>query len=101
MKTRPNYPARGFENIEAAHAWAAKFVAWYNNEHRHSSIGYVTPNQRHRGQAEDILRARRCVYEQARKRHPERWSGKARGWTASQTVYLNPDRNTLDLLRNT
>jgi len=99
MKTRWDYPADGFQSIEDAKAWCDSFVAWYNNEHRHSSIGYVTPNERHTGQAEAILADRRCLYEQARKKHPERWPGKVRAWTASKTVYLNPDRHTLEMQR--
>ncbi|MCP4449582.1 MAG: transposase, partial [Myxococcales bacterium] len=45
--------------------WCAAFVDWYNNEHRHSAIGYVTPSQRHDGEGDEILAKRRCVYEQA------------------------------------
>lgn len=48
-KYRPEFPARGFATLEEARRWAAAFVAWYNTEHRHSAIGYVTPVQRHAG----------------------------------------------------
>jgi len=100
MKTRPNYPTRPFPCIEAARAWVDAFVAWYNEVHQHSSIGFVTPNQRHSGQSEAILAKRRCVYEQARKNHPERWSGRTRPWAVREEVYLNPDKATLERLRN-
>ena len=42
----PQYPAAGFPDLEAARRWASEFVNWYNNEHRHSGIRFVTPAQR-------------------------------------------------------
>ncbi|MCP4449692.1 MAG: transposase, partial [Myxococcales bacterium] len=75
------------------------FVDWYNNEHRHSAIGYVTPSQRHDGEGDEILAKRRCVYEQAKRQHPERWAGSTRSWQAPEVVYLNPDKHTLEMLR--
>jgi len=52
-KYRPEFPAKGFADLDAARAWALEFVRWYNDEHRHSGIRYVTPGQRHCG--EDLL----------------------------------------------
>lgn len=98
MKTRPEYPQAGFAKIEDAQQWCAAFVGWYNNEHRHSAIGYVTPCERHNGEAEAILAKRRYVYEQAKQRHPERWSGHTRTWETPAVVYLNPDKHTLEML---
>ena len=69
------------------------FVAWYNEDHRHSAIGFVTPAQRHRGEDADILVARKAVYEQAKARHPERWSGMTRDWSRKEVVWLNPARD--------
>ena len=37
-------------------------MEWYNNEHRHSGINYVTPSQRHMGLDQEILRKRKEVY---------------------------------------
>lgn len=51
-----------------------RFVEWYNNEHRHSGINYVTPSQRHMGLDQEVLRKRKEVYEKAKERHPERWA---------------------------
>ena len=48
-KYRPEFPAKGFADLQAARTWAAEFVRWYNDEHRHSGIRYVTPGQRHCG----------------------------------------------------
>jgi putative transposase len=100
MKTRPNYPNAPFASIEGAKAWVDAFVAWYNDMHRHSSIGFVTPNQRHSGESEQLLANRRCVYEEAKKRNPRRWSGSTRRWKAPSEVFLNPDKETLERLRN-
>jgi putative transposase len=68
-------------------------VTWYNHEHLHSSIGFVTPLDRHDGNADAILAKRKAVYEQARQRHPERWSGKTRAWDAPMEVVLNPAKD--------
>lgn len=94
MKYIPAYPDQPFESVEEARAWVSKFVHWYNHEHRHSEIQYVTPEQRHRGEDVEILAQRKRVYEAARKRHPERWSGETRNWLPVETVALNPQNQT-------
>jgi hypothetical protein len=64
-KYRPEFPAKGFATIEEARAWAAQFVHWYNHEHRHSGIRYVSPAQRHAGEDHAILAARHKLYTRA------------------------------------
>lgn len=49
LKYRPDYPARPFNDLNQARRWVAGFVDWYNQEHRHSAIQFVTPDQRHSG----------------------------------------------------
>jgi len=100
MKTRPEYPTKPFANIEDAKAWVDAFVTWYNEEHRHSRIGFVTPSQRHSGKSEKLLRERRCVYEAAKRRNPRRWTGAVRNWNVRKEVFLNPDRETLERFSN-
>jgi hypothetical protein len=73
------------------HAWLCAFVRWYNTEHLHSAIRFVTPDDRHAGRDVVRLAARRLVYERARARRPERWSGNTRNWTPIEAVTLNPD----------
>ena len=80
-KYQPEFPVKGFAELGAARQWAGSFVHWYNNEHRHSGIGYVTPAQRHAGQDRALLSARHELYLQARRSNPRRWSGKTRDWT--------------------
>jgi transposase InsO family protein len=93
LKYSPAYPNRPFANVEQARNWVDQFVSWYNSEHRHSGIRYVTPDQRHFGQEPSLLRARQNVYERARHKHPERWSGAIRDWTPIGIVVLNPEPN--------
>lgn len=92
MKYRPAYPQRPFENLLAARQWVGTFVHWYNEEHRHSAIGFVTPAQRHAGLDAALLRKRVEVYEAAKARHPERWSGATRNWQPVTIVHLNPEK---------
>jgi transposase InsO family protein len=91
-KYRPEFPERGFPDLHAARQWAGDFVRWYNHEHRHSGIRYVTPAQRHAGQDKEILEARHALYTQAREHNPRRWSGATRNWSHVATVTLNPER---------
>lgn len=92
LKYRPHYPRRLFKDLHHARAWMQGFVRWYNTEHRHSAIRFVTPEQRHNGQDKALLARRREVYETARARHPERWSGSVRNWARIDVVHLNPEK---------
>jgi transposase InsO family protein len=94
-KYGPEFPARGFADLDAARHWAAEFVHWYNHEHRHSGIRYVTPAQRHAGQDTPLLAARHVLYQQAREANPRRWSGPTRNWTPIGAVTLNPERDSV------
>ena len=91
LKYCPAYPSKGFASLDDARAWVTRFVDWYNNEHLHSGIGFVTPAARHAGQDVEILARRRRVYAAARRRHPERWSRHARPWTRPTIVTLHPE----------
>jgi len=86
----PSYPHRGFTDIEHARQWVLRLVTWYNTEHRHREIGYVTPEQRHTGQSHMVLQARRALYERAKAAHPERWRRKIRSWSEPDHVWLSP-----------
>jgi putative transposase len=99
LKYRPNYPARPFAELTQARRWVASFVDWYNLEHRHSGIQFVTPEQRHSGQDRTILKQRQAVYEAAKKQRPERWRGNIRNWDPVRVVYLNPDKEDKNLGR--
>jgi putative transposase len=90
MKYRPTYPQRAFETLLAARQWVGMFVQWYNHEHRHSAIRFVTPGERHAGTDTALLSQRVQVYEAAKARHPERWSRTTRNWEPVRIVHLNP-----------
>ena len=94
-KYRPEFPAKGFASLDEARAWAAQFVHWYNHEHRHSGIQYVSPAQRHNGEDHAILGARHELYQQARQQNPARWSGQTRNWSPVAAVALNPERDSV------
>jgi hypothetical protein len=95
-KYRPEYPKRGFTTLDEAREWAGDFVHWYNHEHRHSGIRYVTPAQRHAGSDRAVLRARQAVYEHAKARSPHRWNGRPiRNWNRDAVVTLNPEKDAV------
>jgi putative transposase len=94
-KYRPEFPVKGFADLDAAREWAMRFVHWYNEEHRHSAIRYVTPAQRHAGQHRALLAARHQIYQRERQNTPRRWSRSTRDWTPVEAVTLNPERDTV------
>jgi putative transposase len=97
LKYCPQWPVDGFASMEAARIWVSEFIAWYNHQHCHSRIRFVTPSQRHRGEDKTILKKRHELYEQAKQKRPERWSGKTRNWEAVGAVNLNPEREDTSL----
>ena len=94
-KYRPEFPTKGFADLEQARTWAAGFVRWYNHDHRHSGIRYVSPAQRHAGEDRTILAARHALYTRARALNPARWSGRTRNWSPIGAVTLNPERDSI------
>ena len=89
MKYCPEYPSKPFPSIAEANAWVNKFVFWYNNIHLHSGIKFVTPVSRHEMKDKKILENRKKIYEVAKLKNPNRWSGQTRNWTKIEKVYLN------------
>ncbi len=94
-KYRPEFPVKGFADLDQARRWAMTFVHWYNFDHRHSGIRYVSPAQRHAGEDHAILAARHAVYLEARARNPARWSRHTRNWTPIAAVTLNPEKDAV------
>ena len=95
LKYRPSYPESAFSGIEPAREWVRRFVRWYNTEHLHSAIRFVTPSSRHLGLDKAILIKRAAVYEKAKRLNPLRWSGPTRNWSPITEVYLNPKKPTI------
>ena len=92
LKYRPDYPAKPFADLTEARRWVDHLVRWYNHEHRHSAIRFVTPAERHAGLDGPLLAQRNAVYEDARRKNPQRWSGATRNWQRIAAVHLNPDQ---------
>ena len=92
LKYRPQLPVKPLQSLLHARRWVTQLVHWYNHQHRHSAIGFVTPHQRHVQIDRSLLSNRVAVYEAARKRHPRRWSGATRNWTRVEEVHLNPEK---------
>lgn len=93
LKYRPNYQPQGFSTLQEALEWVNQFVRWYNYEHHHSGLKFLTPEQRRSGKSEEILAKRRKVYEAAKAKHPERWNGRAtRDWSLPEIAYLNSEK---------
>jgi putative transposase len=101
VKYHYTFPDNPFTSLNEARIWVEKFVFWYNDEHQHSAIKFVTPNQRHNGLDKTILENRKKVIEQARRDHPERWNGrKTKNLTPIKVVYLNPVKEQSQLVEN-
>lgn len=93
IKYHPTYPnSRRFETIRSARIWTEKFTDWYNLKHLHSGLKFVTPEQRHSGEAPNILKNRDMVYQLAKQKRPQRWSGNTRDWSLPDSITLNPDK---------
>jgi len=97
IKYRPDYPSKPFTSKEQACSWVVDFVDWYNHRHRHSRIKFVTPDQRHNGEAVKICEHRGRVYEQARELHPRRWTRSTRCWRQPEVVWINPPSHAEDI----
>jgi len=92
LKYCPNYPDKPFLTLAMARAWVDEFTSWYNTEHLHSGIKFVTPEQRHKGEDAAILARRVEVYQRAKEKNPGRWSAEIRNWECVGEVLLNPER---------
>ena len=91
LKYRPQFPLKPFADLLQARRWVTELVHWYNDEHRHSAINFVTPAQRHAQVDEQLLQARAAVYELARQQNPLRWSAQTRDWRFIDADHINPD----------
>ena len=75
LKYRPEFPER-FDSIEHARAHLRGFFAWYNEEHRHSGIGFMSPAAVHFGRAQALQQQRAAVLQAAYAAHPQRFKGR-------------------------
>lgn len=99
LKYRPGMAGMRFETVQDAIHFVSQLVGWYNHEHLHSALGFVTPHDRHIGADIPVLEARRALYKRANLAHPERWTRNVRNWRRPIKVTLNPDRPAIILRR--
>ncbi|WP_227940460.1 integrase core domain-containing protein [Alkalihalobacillus deserti] len=66
MKYRPEFPYKGFQDLPVAREWTNKFIHWYNCEHQHSGLKFVTREQVHTGGYIDVLKNSEIVYAQVK-----------------------------------
>ena len=72
LKYRPGFPDR-FLSMEEARSFCAAFFPWYNSQHHHSGIGFLTPEAVHSGRASALHHARTETLAIAYALHPERF----------------------------
>jgi putative transposase len=99
MKYSPGYPGE-FGSYEHALGHCREFFPWYNHEHHHSGIAYLTPEAVHRGRAEEVLAKRQRVLDDAWACHPERFvRGAPKTAQLPSAVWINPpeDRSQVEI----
>jgi len=94
-KYHHSWPKDGFKNLSEAREWVTSFVDWYNKIHKHSSIKYVTPEQRHNGLDNQLLLNRKETYLKAQRANPSRWQNNIRNWDYIDEVSLNPENKSV------
>lgn len=76
----------------SSRCWVSGFVSWYNDEHRHSGIKFLTPTQRYTGKDIEILAKRTLLYHEANARYPERWSDNIKNLEPVGPVCFNSEK---------
>ena len=99
LKYCPRYPWKAFESLQDAKSWVETFTHWYNTEHLHSEIRFVTPYMRHYGLENKILLDRDTLYKKSRSKNPLRWSKGTRNWNPIPKVVLNPEKEKKTLIK--
>lgn len=101
LKYRPTFPLTDkFETVFDARTWVVQFVQWYNDDHKHSSLKFITPEQRHSGECAKIMNKRHIVYLKAKQRLPARWAGNTRNWKLPSVITLNANRKADQVQNN-
>jgi putative transposase len=90
LKYSPHFPER-FGSLEDGRAFGQDFFRWYNHEHRHSGLGFLTPAVVHYGVAAAVRERRQQVLATAYAAHPERFvKGRPHPADLPQAVWINP-----------
>lgn len=70
VKRAPEYPGHFLDDAQA-HEYFSRYFTWYDTEHYHSGIDYVTPQQAHDGLRPSIVEQRRVKKLAQRRRRRE------------------------------
>ena len=90
LKYCPQFPER-FGSIEDGRAFGQIFFRWYNEEHRHSGLGFLTPAVVHFDRAARVRDHRHAVLAAAYAAHPERFvKGRPQPADLPTAVWINP-----------
>jgi putative transposase len=90
LKYRPDFPGR-FGSIQDARVFCQTFFDWYNQQHRHSGIAMMTPENVHCGRTDQIVAVRQRTLTNAYRRNPERFVLKQPVHVALPTAaWINP-----------
>ena len=97
LKYRPGFPAR-FGSLQDARTFCQEFFAWYNEEHRHSGLGLLSPAVVHYGLAPAAIEQRQTVLNAAYAAHPERFVRKPpKPLPAPQEVWINEPQHPVNI----
>ena len=90
-KYQAGYP-KCFHSLKESREWFSNFIHWYNYEHKHSNLQYVTPMEKRKGKHIGIFENRNSVLEKAKLNHPERWGSRnTKQYEVRKVEVLNPD----------
>ncbi len=96
LKYRPDFPER-FGSMEDARGFCQTFFPWYNTEHHHSGISFLTPEQVHYGLAKQIVKERETVLKMAYQIRPDRFKkGPPKPMSLPEAVWINKPLSKTD-----
>ncbi len=94
LKYWPGFPDR-FDSPQHGREVSRTFFPWYNHQHHHSALSYLTPAVVHHGQADHVLAERHRVRMAAYLQRPERFvNGPPRLERLPEAVWINPPEKT-------
>jgi len=88
IKYHPTFPDR-FTGLDHGLDFGRQFFPWYNEQHHHSGLAYLTPATVHFGRTEEVLAARDATLLDAYQRHPERFRVAPKAPRPPPVVYIN------------
>ena len=100
LKYRPDFP-ECFGCIEDARNFCRDFFNWYNKDHKHSGIAWLTPEDVHYGRVEEVVSKRQIVMDEVYLKIPERFvKGPSIVKKPDNQVWINKPTETVDVFLN-